>query len=499
MTEQNRARTLLYRQLMNVPHRDLAPMVQQLREALASDPDLVSRACVHLATGGTKIRDQVEAAIITLLQAPADFPAYREAGRVLALGSEVYRSRPDGLAGLEPYRLFRIEHYITGSDRKIPRLIKSIMTDYLRWLEGQPSRFDGVVLRNRQAVKRAYIRYHLNPSNRAQAVLFDNDPLADSKLGALKRIAHTDDAHEKARLIIEHKIPYTVATSVLPKIGPEVGVALVGVMTPQEALNSRNWVEQANLLAIPEVRVIYEEKVGQAAASVATTRHRRSAQGSDAGVQAAVEKAAQKSVNKTERINGATLLLVDISSSMDRAIQVAQEFGARLAPLCEDRMIVAFNDYAREIKVEGDTLQDHERAFKGIRAGGATSMQAGLDLALREGFIPDQVVLITDGGENRGRNSTQLYRGLSSSFGSFASRLAEVCPEAHSIVIGVQGGIEYHGPAFAQTIEDAGLRADLFEFNGDYYLFDQVTALLAQSNGPSLIEQILATELPCRY
>lgn len=490
--EQNRARAILYRQLMNVPHRDLGPIVEQLTQALQQDPDFIARACVHIASGGSNIRDQQEAAIITLLQAPPDFPEYREAGRVLALGSEVYITEPESIAGLEPYRLFRIVIATINSSSKVPRLLRGIMTDYTHWLETQPTRFDGVVMRNRRRLKEIYIRYHLKPGTRAQAILFDNNPPSDSKLAILKQIANSDDDHHKARLIIEHDIPYVIATSVLPKLGPESGVALISAMSPQEALNSRKWVEQSNLLAIPEVRQAYEAKVAQATTSVATARHRRSAQGQDASIQVAVEQAATRSVQKAERIDGAVLIMVDRSASMGRAIQVAQEFGARIAPLCPDRMIVAFNDYAQEIKPDGDDLQAHERAFRGILPGGATSMQAGLELALRQGFFPDKIVIITDGGENR---------GTSNRMGSYAHHLSAQHPTAHTIVIGVSNDSNgnYYANLFTQSIEAAGLRADLFEFkDDDYYLFDQITALLAQSGGASLIEQILQTELPRR-
>jgi hypothetical protein len=251
-TETNRARNILYRQLMQVPHRDYAPAVSQFRTALEEDPDFVMRACVYLAMGNTKIRDQEDISIITLLQSPAIYRYAREAGRVLLLGSDFYDIEPAKMSGLPPFRVVRVLQFIAGSDRKVPRLAKSLATDYVRGLEADPRRFDGVAIRGRKGLKWLYTNYHIKPSERADAILFKEQMPEDSSLGVLKQIANSDNVNEQARLVVEHKIPYRVAISVLPKMNPVVGVALIDAMSPTEALNSRSWVERSGLLEIPE-------------------------------------------------------------------------------------------------------------------------------------------------------------------------------------------------------------------------------------------------------
>lgn len=481
MSEEHRARNILFRQLMAVSHRDYGPMVAAFRQAIADDPDFIARACVHVCTSGSRIRDQQDSAIITLLQSPAHY-GYREAGRCLLLGSDVYEIEPSRVSGLPPFRIFRIERFIRGADRKVPRLMRGMMTDYVRMLEASPLRFDGVALRNRRALKSAYKHYHVKPDERVQAILFDNNPPADSKLAVLKQIANEANPRTQARLVIEHKIPYTVAASVLPKMGAAVAIALVGVMSPQEALNSRAWVERSGILEIPEVRDAYVAKVSQATASVASAEHRESAKGADAEVQAAVEAAKETAVAESKRIERDTLILVDKSGSMNRALEVAQRFGSRIAPLCDgDLMVVAFNDYAQEIEIEDRSLAGWQRAFRGIRAGGPTSMAAGLDLALRGGFMPEQVILITDGGENRG---------------SFTGTLGRAGLEPHVVVIRLPGEC---CDVLSRSLDNAGLRYDRFETDGsDYYIFDQVAAILGGPPALSLIEQILAVEMPRR-
>lgn len=483
MTEQDRARNILFQELTRVSHRDYGPGVLAFREALEADPDFTARACVHLNMGGSQIRDQQDVGIITLLQAPSHYGFYREAGRCLLLGQDVYTIQPRGVIGLPPFRIFRVESWIRGEEsrHRVPRLMKSCLTDYVRMLESDPLRFDGVVLRNRKALKSIYINYHISPDPRAQAILFDNAPPPDSKLAILKTIAHSTDIREQVRLVMQHRIPYTVASSVLPKITPAVGVALIDVMSPTEALNSRAWVERAGLLQISEVRDAYTAKVADATASIASADHRKSAKGQDAQVQAAVEEAKEKAVKKSQRIQRRTLLLVDKSLSMERALRVAQELGARIGPLCDDLMVVVFNDYAQEIKVGGANLADWQRGFLGVRAGGATAPGAGLKYAIDRGFYPEQVVIITDGGENR----QPLYARL----------MMATDQSIHTIMIRLPGDPD----VLSSTIQGAGLRLDRFETDGsDYYVYDQVISLLGGPPAQSLVEQILDIELPRR-
>jgi hypothetical protein len=484
MTEQNRARNLLFNNLTRVQHREYSPMVRELHTALEADPDFISRACVYLANGGTNIRDTADCAAITLLTSPTEYPEYREAGRCLFLGKDVYNIVGDAY-GFEPFRIFRIDEFIRKYQVKSPRLMRESMTDYVRFLEGQPSRFDGVAIRNRKALKSVYTHYHIKPDARAQAIIFDDNPPVDSKLGVLKQIANSTDVREQVRLVVENKIPYVVASSVLPKMTPAVGVALIEVMSPTEALNSRGWIEKSGLLQVPEIRDAYTAKIAQATKSAASIEYRKSAQGSDAGIQEAVEKAKEESVSKQQRITQNVALLVDKSGSMEAALAVAIKFGERIAPICDGELaVIAFNDYAQELKVtDTHSLMAWQHAFKGIRCGGYTSMREGLELSLRNGYSPQIVVVITDEGENRGSYSDALKQ---------MERNGLDIPHTVCLAIGAR-------TVFSDSISNAGFRVDRFQVSGeDYYIFDQVAAILGGSSAPTIVERILSTQLPHR-
>lgn len=488
--ELDRARSLALRSLMKVAHRDYAPGVAELHEAIETDPDLISRFCVFLVLGGTAIRDQIDIAIITLLQAATEFPEYREAGKLLLLGSDVYDiAEPyQDLITLPPFRIFRIAQFIDQSDRKVSRLLKTAMRGYIRMLEKDTYRFDSVALLNRGNLRWAYRRFHIKPNSLAQAILFDNKPPADSKFAAIKQIVAEPDIAEKAKLIVDAKLPYRIASTLIPKLDATAGIALVNAMSPTEALNSRKWVESSGLLNIKEVKDLYLSKVKRATKSVASADHRKSAQGTDEEVQAAVQEAKQTSTEQGQRIESNLLILVDKSGSMQNAIDVAIKFGARIAPLCDgDLMVVAHNTEGRVISVsssERNRLSAWEEAFKGIRAGGGTAHQRGLTKALESGFMPESIVLITDGGENS-LDFTQNLENFAANTGF----------EPHVVMIHLSGGEENR---LGQRLESSSLRYDELEFEDDYYLFDQVGALLGGPAAKSLVQRVLDTELPRR-
>lgn len=500
MSEEHRARQIMYQALLQVSHRDYGQMVPQWREALHQDPDFFSRTCVYIY-GESKIRDQVDVACITLLQAPSTYADYREAGRCMLLGNRVYRDTNVPVAGLPPFRIFRVWDYVRKSDAKVPTMLKSTMTDYLRALEANDAWFDAVVLRNRKAVKAAYKYHHVKPSGRAQAILFNEEPPADSKLAILKQIANEQNPREQARLVIQHHIPYTVAASVLPKMNAAVAIALIDVMSPQEALNSIAWVKQSGILEIAEVREAFEAKVAEATASVATAEHRKSAQTTDEGLHAAVEKAKQKAVDQEKhRIQKATLFMGDASSSMDRYFDVMQQLGSRIMPICDGEFsCVLFSDYAQELKVQGNTLADWQAAFRGQRASGWTSMQAGLDLALRNGFMPEQVIVITDGGENRGRCSGVFGMGAFAESLNLYAQQNSMNPNV--IVVGLRDTTGSYGHRFAAMIREKGFTVDEFpppDGEYDYNLFDQIVAVCGGPPAVTLVQRIMETERPRR-
>ena len=81
-----------------------------------------------------------------------------------------------------------------GLFRNPPRAMRTEITRYLREREADADWFDGTVLVARKAVKRLYALNHIKPDQRAQRILFDQDPPAGSRLHALRVLSKAEGA-----------------------------------------------------------------------------------------------------------------------------------------------------------------------------------------------------------------------------------------------------------------------------------------------------------------
>lgn len=537
MTEQSTVRRDLYQQFMKVPHKNLTPMVSAFRNAMQSDPDFTARTMAHIAMGGTKIRDQQEAAIIALLQADPSYPEYREAGRCLTLGNDVYSDivSDKSVSGLAPYRVFRIEWYLRSpyvvmhdghpverfphedyarrnlqrianrlgenvstnslavihEDEHVKpgRLLRNIVADYLSMLESDHDRFDGVVLNNRKQMRSVYLYHHIKMSDRAKAILLDKDYPEDSKLHALREIANSNNSKEKLKLVRDYKIGYRVLQSVLSTSTAD-RIVLVEAMSPTEARNARAWIERNGLLEIPEVRDVYLDKISKATADTISIDKRQSVKGSDAEVDEALAKAQEKAVQKADRIEGVTDIWMDISGSMERVIENTPIFAERIFPMCDDKRLITFNTSARNIDVvdTGNPLHDVRKALKGVRAGGGTQCVKALQLSMNSGREPQRIILLGDCADTSGHNG-QLVSVVQQ-----YSQQTGVYPQF--TIIHFESG--YGTDTITQPLRDAGYEVEKFKFDGDFYIFDQVLATLGGPPAMTMQDRIMATNLPYR-
>lgn len=479
--QERSARRLLLQSLLTCPHRKLEEATPAFQEALQRDPLFTGKACYALTMPEyNRIRDLEEVAIATLLTSP--FTEHREAGRVL-------------FQKLEPYRAARCAVYIRNSLKKVNRQVKGAVEEYLRALEPNPKRFDGATLRARKDLHKLYEFFHIKPGPRAQAILFDNKPPEDSELYWVKALAHAQDPTEQAKLIVEHKIPLTVATAVIKALTPAVVAALIEVMSPQEAINSRSWLEKSGWLQDERLKQLYLAKLEQATkderASVAAIKERKSAKGQDVEVEAKLAAVTEKKIKTGARITRDTLLAVDVSGSMAASIEVAKRLGSMIAPLCDAKLqVICFREHAFALEVQGEkTLADWEEAFKMVRADGYTSLGSALDTAWKSGFIPEQVIFLTDQQENSGPFLRDVYQ-----------RMLQEGHDPAFVFVNIHSSTRQ----VSDALEQAGARVQVFDFNEDmsrpgwWVPLDQVITVLAGEGPVSIVDRIMALELPRR-
>ena len=510
--------------LLTTPHRNLAAVRPVHAGLVAQDPRFYVRLAAWYADHGD-VRDHHEMFVVTL--AMSDFPGHRDVGLAL-------------LRALPPYQVLRVVDFIsgrkeavkvrveapqdpagpdvtaavtksirkaraklpagsfpevvtmtaeTGLFRNPPRSLRTEVARYLREREADPAWFDASAMVARKALKRLYALLHVKPGPRAQAVLFDDAPPADSKLAGLKRLARaTPD--EQAKLIAELDVPFRVAVGAVSAVTPAVLEALVARMSPQEMINNLAAVRKRGGFDHPAVKALIDAKL-----AAATTAGRVSAFKAETAKAAAVglsddvkrqlEAVADARVKARGRITRPTALLIDKSGSMEQAIELGKRIGAMLATVCEKELYVyAFDTVAYPIDPAGADLPGWETALRGISAGGSTSVGVAVEVLRKKRLYVEQFVVVTDEGENaepRFVPTLQKYRD-------------DLKADPTVCFVKTPG-------ATAQLEDDcrkAGLGADAYQFGGDYYSLPNLVPLLARPSKMELLQEILEYPLPAR-
>jgi len=458
--------------LLTTPHGDLGE-VARLHEVMRGlDPLFYGHLAAWYWRHG-EVRDHREVFAALLLD--SDWPQHRDAGFML-------------LQELPPHQVSRVVALMKSRGR-LPRSARTAVVRYLRRREASPEGFDRAALRNRQALKHLYASLHIRPSERADAILFKARPPEGSLSAVLKTIARETDPATQARLIHAHRIPFPVAVGALKSLTPAALVALIQVMTPQELMNHLKGLKARGALAHPAVRQLVEAKLGEGRQDrrVSAYKATRAAEaaGVDAGLSAQLAAVREARLQRHGRIRRDTALLVDKSSSMSEALAVGCQLAALISGATEAALhVVAFDTLAYRLRARGTTVADWELAFAPLRAVGMTSVGVGLELLLREGVAVEQVVIVTDEGENSAPYLGEVYERYRAAL--------KIAPQVVIVRVG------RHCDIVQRILKARRVAVDTLSFEGDYYALPQVLGLLTRPSRLDLLLEILATPLPTR-
>ncbi|MCE9546619.1 MAG: hypothetical protein K8T25_14150 [Planctomycetia bacterium] len=523
--------------LLTTPHRELEKIWPVHEELIAKDPRFYVRLAAWYADHGD-VRDHKEMFIVALVL--SDFAGHRDVGLAM-------------LRELPPYQVLRVVDFISGrkktrqarkgeqqksmkqagrqqrqsfarrlfgsaapqrqandpaqgaeSDKKaepgkiteefglfrnVPRAMKTEVTRYLREREADADWFDGSVLSARKSIKRLYALLHVRPGERAQKILFEDDPPPDSRLFALRELAAAENPAEQARAIVANRIPYRVAATVIRQMTPTVLLALINQMSPQELINNLGAMKRRGALNVPEIQALVEAKLAEAktATRVSALKAERALEsaGVSEGLRKQLEEVADTQVKAKGRISRPTALLIDKSASMDQAIELGKQIGAMISATCEsDLYAYAFDTMAYEINPRGKSLADWERAMAGITAGGSTSCGVALKYLERKQRYVEQIIMITDEEQN-------TPPGFIEALGEYSAALnasPTIC------LVRTPGGRDH----IEQQCKRAAINADVFQFTGDYYSLPNLIPMLARPSKLELLMEIMDYPLPER-
>jgi hypothetical protein len=337
-----------------------------------------------------------------------------------------------------------------------------------------------------------YRTFRIKPSDRAKQILFANQMPEGSRLDALRKLSKLTDPVEQARAIIENKIPYRMAATVVAEMSPTIVLALVEVMSPQELINNIASLQKRGAFDNPDIKALIEQKLEQAKKSkkVAALKGDEALKVAkvDEQVVAAVKAVGDAQIKSKGRIKHPVALLVDKSASMNISIEVGKRIAAMLSAIAEsDLFVYVFDTMPSQVKSQGKEMSHWEKAFAGVRAGGGTSCGIPLEMMRRQKQQVDQFVMVTDGGENNLPAFTTAYQSYCQDLG--------VTPSV--VIVKVPGG--------DQDSLTPRLRAAAIEFEtwtlkseADYYSLPSLIPLISKSTKLDLLMEIMAWPLPKR-
>jgi hypothetical protein len=472
-TTERDTRLEMLNSLLTTPHRELAQVAKLHGEMAQRDPLFYGHLAVWYQRNGD-VRDHKEVFVANLLASA--LTEHRGAGFVM-------------LQEFPPYEVARVVDFMKQQCGKLPRSTRTAVERYLRAREESPERFDRAALRARNAMKHLYATLHIKPGARADAVLFKEQPPADSAAFVLKQLAKAQEPAEQARLIVEHRIPYAVAVGAVSKLTPVVLAALVDAMSPQEAINNLKSLKARGALEHKQVKALIDAKLEAAKTSgrVAAfkTQVARDAAGLDGDTARKLEEVADAQVKARGRIVRSTALLVDMSPSMEVAIDIGKRLAAMVSAICDAELVVyGFDSIPHQVQPQGTGLNDWHAAFNQVSRGGGTSCGCALEIMRRRKQIVEQIVLVTDEEENTAPFFAQTYQAY--------CRELSVAPGVLIIKMGkALDNVE-------QQLRPLYASVDTFTFAGDYYALPNLIPLLTRPSRLDLLMEIMDMPLPVR-
>jgi hypothetical protein len=459
--------------LLTTPHRKLEQVAEIHKLIVELDPIFYGHLAVWYQRNGD-VRDHKEVFVAHLLT--SDLVEHRDAGFIM-------------LQEFPPYQVARVVDFMKQHRNKLPRSARTAVQRYLKVRESNPALFDRAALRGRKAMKHLYASLHIKPDERANAILFRDQPPVGSLAEVLKQLAKAESAAEQARLIVEFKLPYAIAIGAIKQLTPTVLVALINSMTPQEVINNLKSLKARGAMDHPEVKALIDGKLDEASKSarVAAFKAQVAADATDldADTLARLEKVTNEQVKRRGVITRPTALLVDKSGSMENAIELGKRLAALISGITQANLFVyAFDNIPYPVAAQGKELTDWERAFQHIKAGGGTSIGAPLEAMRKKRQIVDQIIVVTDEGENAAPYFGEVYK-------TYCRELA-VMPNV--VIVRVGGYCNW----LESQLKGQQAPVETFTFAGDYYSLPNLVPLLTRPSRLDLLMEILDTPLPVR-
>lgn len=293
------------------------------------------------------------------------------------------------------------ERYREGTH--FTRTLKTAVRKWIRFREQNPKAIEGIKKAGfSKMVKGLYRALHLSPSTEAAEILrWKQKDGREMTIKAALSFEGLNDL-EIAEKIRADKIKPMSALGALPeKISPVIAVAILEQASGNQAVILRALFDRQGLLKEKEVMDLFNEKLKTA--GTALDRVDRINTEIDREVEKTLKKA--KAEKRKEQVGdvGKIFMHIDISGSMQRAVEFAKERGAVIAECVanpeENFFWGLFNRFGTILERPESFEKDGFMAkLYGVKAGGSTECLANYLSARKAGCDID--VYVTDQGHN---------------------------------------------------------------------------------------------------
>jgi hypothetical protein len=391
------SRNQLVNQILHIGHGNLATYTTLGLKAGVEEPELFAHLIAWNQVKG-EVRDSKIALPVLAIRGTSDAELIENA--VAHLVSQDPRSLAKAI---EFNKALTKDGYrvVVGAGR----VVKESVARYLTIREENPGWWDRTVLQHRKSMKALYALFHTKPSQRAQAVLFDNKKPRGSVFEAVSQLRNMAPK-EAAGTILNFKIPYLIAVGAVGgvKDKPDIIMALIEQTSGSELINNTEMFRRLGVFDNPVLKATFDHAVEKAKKDkrVSTLKAGKAAAASgDKKVAAKLEAVQAEKLDQLGGIEGDWLVLGDCSGSMEQSVELAKQVSALIAQQVKGAVhLIFFNRDPYGYNVTGRSLDEIKAATRHIRAGGQTCIGCGLELLRVKNILVNGIVICSDGGEN---------------------------------------------------------------------------------------------------
>lgn len=394
-----------------------------------------------------------------------------------------------------------------GHGKSMNRVLRGAIKNFLTYREETEGMIEGAIIRMRSALRFLYAKAHLVPGGNndhwINRCLFHNEAPEGSRIEAMKNLIASNDPTEQAEIIMDAKLPYPVVRSLVKTVTPSVLIALIDAMSPQELLANLAVIKREGAFDNPEIKELIQTRIKEVQK---VSRNRVDAFKGDIAAAAVadlddetkklVQDVTDAQLKKHGKIGVPTVLIIDKSSSMGHVIEVGKQLGAAIGQAAGDNFVACYLfDYnpvrVRWTKADGDmgSFAAWNKKLAMHRCGGSTNLGSVLRSMIKENLRTEQIVIITDEGENGHPEFHELLPEYKTKFGSI--------PDI--VVVQMGRHASYNRNRVVNNCQSAGATVNAVDVREiDKISIPNLIQLLSKKSVFDLVQEILQLPLPTK-